>query len=261
MREDQEADGLSNFDLGQIGMSGGAFGSARILKFDTDHFVTREGEVIGPERELIVLGLKKIVQKFVAKRLMETIVVPDGQKAPDIKAMNGSAPREEWGPGLDGQPTGPYSLVLVLKLLDAATMDCFAFVAKSIGGAIAIGDLSDKTKIMRRFRGLVSPVVSCGVTNFPIKRLNIVRKRPDFRVLRWVTLGDGFDQKLPPPKPPKQLEQAPVAPVIPDPAPASAPEQKMPTMEAQATTIGAPVTFASVSEPSLREEIDDTIPF
>ena len=35
-----------------------------------------------------------------------------------------------------------------------------------VGGPIAIGDLSDKTKIMRRLNGPnVSPVVSFGVTN------------------------------------------------------------------------------------------------
>jgi hypothetical protein len=258
MRDDQENDGLSNFDLGQIGMSSGAFGSARILKFDTDHFITREGELIGPERELIVLGLKKIVQKFVNKQLVDTIIVADGQRAPDVKTMNENAPKEEWGPGLDGQPTGPYSLVLVLKLLDATTMDRFAFITKSKGGCIAVSDLSDKTKIMRRFRGSsVSPVVSCGLTNFPIKRLNIVRKRPDFRVLRWITLGDGG--KLPPSQPPKQLEQAPVAPAIPDPTPALASEPK--PIEVPAAAIDTPVAFASVSEPSLREEIGDDIPF
>jgi len=258
MRDDQESDGLSNFDLEQIGMSGGAFGSARILKFDTDHFITREGEVIRPERELIVLGLKKMVQKFINKQLVDTITVPDGQKAPNVETMNEDAPKEEWGTGLDGQPAGPYTLVLVLKLLDATTMDAFAFITKSKGGCIAVGDLSDKTKIMRRFRGPVSPVVSCSVTNFPIKRLNIVRKRPNFRVLRWITLDGG---KLPPSQPPKQLEQAPVAPAIPDPAPASTPEPKTPTIEVPATAIGTPVAFASVSEPSLQEQTGDTIPF
>ena len=126
-----------------------------------------------------------------------------------------------------------------------------------------MGDLSDKTKIMRKFRGPVSPVVSCGVTNFPVKRLNIVRKRPNFAVIRWITLGDGLDQKLPAPKPPRQLEQAPVAPVIPDPTPTPVPASapKPPTTEVPATAIGTPVTFASVSEPSFREEVGDTVPF
>src|SRR5262249_1156044 len=150
---DCESDGLDNFDLEQIGMRTGTFGGARLLKYVTDHFCTREGETIGPERELVALDLKKIVQKFVGKQLVDSIIVPDGEKAPDIDQMNEKTPREEWGTGLDGKPQGPYSLVLVLKLLDPISMDRFAFITSSKGGAIAIGDLADKTKIMRRFRG------------------------------------------------------------------------------------------------------------
>jgi len=38
-------------------------------------YVTREGEVIEPNRELMVLGLKKVVQKFVGKKLVETTAI------------------------------------------------------------------------------------------------------------------------------------------------------------------------------------------
>jgi hypothetical protein len=119
-------------------MRSGAFGGARLLKYTTDHFCTREGETIGPERELAVLGLKKVVQKFVGKQLVDTIVVPDGEKVPDIEEMNRTAPQAEWSVGLDGKPQGPYTLVLVLKLLDPINMDRFAFITSSKGGAIAI---------------------------------------------------------------------------------------------------------------------------
>ena len=163
----QESDGLDSFSMEQIGQRTGAFGGARLLKYVTDHFVTREGEVIDPSREMIVLGLKKVVQKFVAQKLVDTIVVPDNEKMPDVAAMNEAAPREEWGTDLNGNPVGPYVRVLVLKMLDANTMDRFAFVTSSVGGSIAVGDLSDKTKVMRRLNGPnVAPVVSCAITNF-----------------------------------------------------------------------------------------------
>jgi hypothetical protein len=132
-----ESDGLDSFDLSQIGMQGSAFGSAKLLKFVTDHYATREGEVIGPEREFVVLGLKKIILKFVGGKLAEPpIIVPDGKKAPDIEAMNKAAQREEWGVSLDGKPCGPYTLFLVLQLLDTKTMDLFAFNTSSKGGKI-----------------------------------------------------------------------------------------------------------------------------
>ena len=57
------------------------------------------------------------------------------------------------GIGLNGQPQGPYSRALILKLLSLETMDRYAFVTKSLGGQIAIGDLSDKVRIRRRLQG------------------------------------------------------------------------------------------------------------
>ena len=64
-----KSDGLGDFALEQIGRKAGAFGGARLLKFVDGHFVTREGEEIGPEKELVVLGLNKVVQKFVGRKL------------------------------------------------------------------------------------------------------------------------------------------------------------------------------------------------
>ena len=129
-----------------------------------------------------------MVQKFVAQKLVDTIVVPDNEKMPDVAAMNEAAPREEWGTDLNGNPAGPYVRVLVLKMLDANTMDRFAFVTSSVGGSIAVGDLSDKTKVMRRLNGPnVAPVVSCAITNFqdPIQP----EEAAGLRVLRWIALG------------------------------------------------------------------------
>jgi hypothetical protein len=94
-RNEVESDGLDNFSPEQIGRKTGAFGGARLLKFVDGHFVTREGEEIGPDKELVVLGLKKVVQKFVGRKLLDTIVVPDGEKVPNLTEMNDAAPREE----------------------------------------------------------------------------------------------------------------------------------------------------------------------
>ena len=234
MNENQESDGLDSFSMEQIGQRTGAFGGARLLKYVTDHFVTREGEVIDPSREMIVLGLKKVVQKFVAQKLVDTIVVPDNEKMPDVAAMNEAAPREEWGTDLNGNPVGPYVRVLVLKMLDANTMDRFAFVTSSVGGSIAVGDLSDKTKVMRRLNGPnVAPVVSCAITNF--KTRFSLRKRPDFRVLRWIALG-GDGGGLPKPESAKSLTA--------------------PSSGGKALGIGTPV-----AEPTLKQETGDEVPF
>jgi hypothetical protein len=235
MSENEESDGLDNFSMEQIGQKTGAFGGARSVKYVTDHFVTREGEIIEPSREMLVLGLRKVVQKFVGQKLVDTIVVPDNEKMPDITAMNEAAPREEWGTDLNGNPVGPYVRVLVLKMLDVKTMDRFAFVTSSVGGSIAIGDLSDKTKVMRRLNGPnVAPVVSCSVTNF--KTRFGLRKRPDFRVSRWIALGGDGGGGLPKPESAKPLAA--------------------PTPVSKALGIGTPV-----ASPTLKQEMEDEVPF
>ena len=192
---------------------------------------------------MAVLGLKKVVQKFVGQKLVDTIVVPDGEKMPDVTDVNEAAPREEWGTDLNGNPVGPFVRVLVLKMLDVKTMERFAFVTSSVGGSIAIGDLSDKTKIMRRFNGPnVVPVVSCNTTNF--KTRYATRKRPDFRVLRWMTLGGDSGGELPKP------EQKTLA------APTVAPKTSL------QPAIGKPATFgAPVEPPTLKQETGDEVPF
>ena len=234
-----ESDGLDSFDLTQLGMKVGAFGGARLLKFVSGDFVTREGEVVGSEREFVSLGLVKALQKFIGHQLMDTIIVAPEKEFPDLEKMNDKAPREEWGTDLNGNPKGPWTRILVLKLLDLKTMDRFAFVTQSIGGAIAIGDLSDKIKIMRRLRGPnASPVVSCCSTLMKTRFSPHGTKRPDFRVVRWIDLGGGGGGELPKPEPMKPL----------------------PTPEV--TAIGEPVTLgAPVTPPTLKEEIEDSVPF
>jgi hypothetical protein len=286
--EEYESDGLDSFSLDQIGMKLSAFGGARMLKLTTaDVFATREGEVISSNRELVALGLKKFINKFVGKTLVDTIIVPNNEKVPDIEKMNEAAPREEWSPDPynDGKMKGPYVLVLVLKLIDLVTLDRFAFVTQSKGGAIAIGDLTDKTKIMRRLRGRdVAPVVTCHTIAFPIKKRNIIKRRPDFRVARWIRFGGDGNIALPtePPRPvlvgPAEVKPPPAATatVAATAAATAAKPVELPQRPAQnftpPTTSPVRMTLApipgieqlgpQVAEPTLPEEMDgDAVPF
>jgi hypothetical protein len=272
-RNEVESDGLDNFSPEQIGRKPGAFGSARLLKFVDGRFVTREGEEIGPDKELVVLGLNKVVQKFVGRKLLDTTIVPDGANVPNLKEMNDSAPREEWGVDLNNNPVGPYTLVLVLKLINV-TLDRFAFITNSVGGSIAIGELSDKTKIMRRFRGPnVSPVVSLGVMTF---RTNFgPKKRPDFRIVRWTRLSPDV---LPGPDRPTAAPTPAIGRYEPIATPTIAPVDQPATARAAATAAvpaaaaqPAPALAATVREdvtlgtpidpPTLKEEMADDLPF
>src|SRR6266540_1316926 len=85
---EEEDDGLATFSLEQLGQRISTFGGARILTFVSGNYATREGETIDSTREFILLGLVKVVQKFVGKKLIDTKIVPTREKFPDVDKMN-----------------------------------------------------------------------------------------------------------------------------------------------------------------------------
>lgn len=250
---------MSNFDESFDDFSDeesrGAFGGAKMLKFVNDIFVTRQGETI--DRRLIATGVEKRIQKFVGKKLANTIVVPPGERWPDVDAMNENAPQEEWSADLNGNPRGPYVRVLLLKLVDLASLTRYVFVTQSAGGSTAIGDLVDKVRIMRRFRGPnVVPEISLGKTLFSPK---FNRNRPDFIVTRWVRFGASDDSgSLPPAKPTPQLPSANDN-ALPPAKQAVNDVSSTPTIATVATP--AQVEIETVEVPSLAEELKDAVPF
>jgi hypothetical protein len=194
----EEDDGLSSFSLEQLGKKVGAFGGARILKFNSGVYATTAGEVISADREFFLLGLVKLVQKFVSKKLVDYFVVPPHDPIPDLKKMNAEAPQEEWGVDFNGKPQGPWTYVLVLKLRDVNTLDKYAFITKSNGGSIAFGDITEKIKWVRRLKGKnMTAVVVCehGVRFKSTYNPQGVL-RPSFRIVKHVRLADEDDSPL-----------------------------------------------------------------
>jgi hypothetical protein len=233
--------------------SRGTFGGAKMLKFVNDLFVTREGETIGADRKLIATGVEKRVQKFVGKKRIDSIVVPPGERWPDVDAMNEAAPREEWSNDLNGNPRGPYVRVLLLKLVDLISLTRYVFVTQSGGGGAAIGDLADKVRIMRRFRGPgVVPEISLSKTLFSPK---FHRNRPDFIVTKWLRFGASDGGSLPPVKPTPELP-----PANDNTQPASA-QAVNDTPRTPPVTTPTQVKIETVEEPSLAEELKDAVPF
>jgi hypothetical protein len=121
---------------------------------------------------------------------------------PDVKALNNAAPRSEWRDSF-GTMVGPWECSWVIYLLNPLTGDKFTYVTGTTGGHMAVGDLSDKIKVMRRLRGMrVYPVVTLSDTFMPTKFGG--RQRPHFKIARWICL-DG-DTALPAPEePPRPL--------------------------------------------------------
>jgi hypothetical protein len=173
------------------------------LAFTNDfEWVDSNDEPVPRDRELIMVDRVRVLQKWIDQKPVETRFLEPNEKWPDVEAMNKAAPQSEWREGPDGKPQGPHSCQWVIYLIDPLTLDKFTYPTNTVGGHICIGDISDRIKNMRRFRGEhVYPVVTLSDA-FMNTRFG-GRQRPHFEVKRWVKLGGGGGaaEALPPPPP------------------------------------------------------------
>jgi hypothetical protein len=215
-----------------------------LLKFSNDGIWSDRSTnaVFPPNRELAVADLQRVSQKWINKERVETRLIAPGQPMPDIDELNAACPKSEWGPDLNNNLRGPWQNQTLLYLIDLSSMEKFTFPTGTIGGSIAVGEIVEKTKTMRRFRGInVYPVVL--LRSKSMKTKFGTRPRPHFEVQRWITLGGigGGGQALPAPT----TETGPILP-------ASVTSQV-------ASDAGG--SGGVVEEPSLNEEMNDDIPF
>jgi hypothetical protein len=164
------------------------------LKFDaTAQWERRDGEVIGPEVKLIVTDIARAVLKWgpgADKKPPETTIIPPGVPFPDVDAMNEATSKDQWRQGPAGLQ-GPFQVQQAVYMLEPVSMETFTFTTSSIGGFIAVRDLVDKVRTMRRYRGAVSPIVTLGDTAMRTRFGE--RRRPHFSIVDWVRMG-GSDE-------------------------------------------------------------------
>jgi hypothetical protein len=201
-----------------------------LIKFTNEgKWVTRDGEELPTDLELVAANVNRVVQKWWDGQPVETIILEPHQKFPDVEEMNEKVPKKEWVEGPDGNMRGPWQAQHMLYLLDPKTMDKFTFPTGTVGGRIGIRELVDKTMWMRRLRGpSVHPVITLADAFMNTKWGG--RQRPHFKIVRWVSLGGegGEVEALPPPAHP------------------TTPQPELPLNE--------------VKEPSLKEKLNDDIP-
>jgi hypothetical protein len=172
-----------------------------IIKFTNEAtWITKDDAEMAPDRELIVVDIVRCVQRWKDEQPIEIIILESGQKFPDIPKLNEDVPRSEWVKGPDGQLRGPYQKQQILYLLDPQTLDRFCWPSGTVGGDIAIRELVDKTKWMRKFRGAYCyPIVTLSD-----KFLNTRyggRQRPHLVITRWTSLdagGNSVTVQIPP---------------------------------------------------------------
>jgi hypothetical protein len=236
-------DGFDTFEDGTEGDEqslGDRLIQGPLVKFTNDAiWATKAGDEIPASLELVAIDVVRLVMKWKPDKdeLPDRQVLEPGQKFPDLKKLNEETPKSEWVKGPDGQLRGPWQSQHLVYLLDLKTMSKFTYTTGgTVGGAIAVHDLVDRVKMMRRFRGSnVYAEVNLSDT-FMNTRFG-GRQRPHFLIKKWITLGSDSQElaALPNPNDPTLKGSE-----------AAKPEE----------SIGKPV-----DTPSAKEVLDDDIPF
>jgi hypothetical protein len=139
----------------------------------------------------------------------------------DVNDLNAQIPEKEWEIGPSGTPRPPWVLTFVTYLLNPTTCEMFTLANSTIGVRIATQTLADRVAWMRRLRGN-NVVPEVELSAKPMKTRFGVKQRPEFKIIGWHLLGGGNE------KAPEQL---------------------------------ALPGLTNVEPPSLREELNDELPF
>ena len=158
------------------------------LKFSkTEEWIGEDDDVIPPDREFIVVELAKVTQKWIDDKPAETRILAPDEYFPDTEKLNAEAPPEEWRDKF-GKQVGPWQNSIVAYLLDPKTMEGFTWPTSTAGGFRAIDELKGHVRRARMMQGAnVYPVVTLADTHMRTQFGG--RQRPQFKVVRFVTLG------------------------------------------------------------------------
>ena len=89
---------------------------------------------------------------------------------PKIDDLNDAIPENEWEMDQNGKPRPPWEHTHAVYLWDLDTGKKSTFLTSTVGGAIAVSDLKEQVRSMRRLRGeLIYPQVELGSTPMKTK--------------------------------------------------------------------------------------------
>jgi hypothetical protein len=258
-----------------------------LLKWnEVDGYLDRDG-VQPVEGPYLLWGMEQGYQRWNAQIVVDEII---DKPLPDLEQLNAAIPKSEWEPGPDGHPSPPYSHQYCVYLLDPHDGQFFTLMNRTVGMKMLWESLAERWEVMRHLRGAdVIAVVNLATRPFRTAKWGI-KYRADLKILEWRKPGSGGGDRLAGPVAPRpQLPPAPSGPSAQTstPAPAPTPTPGAPTSpdapppprrsaNPPAPSPPPPVRPApsgeqkktdglafldEVKPPTLREELNDDLPF
>jgi hypothetical protein len=153
----------SQTDGGDTKKKGGLFKGSKLVFGNRCEWEDRDtDETIDESRRFLLSGTKRVVTRWDKdKKPLETIVLEHGEVIPNLddgpEGWNNQLPKDEWVDGPGGL-RGPWPFQYLLYLLCPQTMTTYTWATSSLGGKIAVEEVVDAIKSMRRFRPGASPM-------------------------------------------------------------------------------------------------------
>jgi hypothetical protein len=182
---------VDGFDAGQQDPTASPIRGISIRLKDGHYFAFGE-KIDVRDRSFVVLDRVEGWQKLAEGCPPEYLMRKTGEVRPPKPHIDES----DWPIGrLSGVPEHPWRLTHYLYLLDAATGEVSTFWSNTIGGRIAIDQLSDQVKFMRQAQPDAIPVVALESRDMPTQ-YGATKPRPHFRILGYKTRGSVGSQNM-----------------------------------------------------------------
>jgi hypothetical protein len=216
----------------EVNVAGGLIKGMKIAFLDPRWLDKNKVDITG--KLLTAIEVVNVVTKWGHnnKPLVTRILAP-GERFPNFKELNAKCDKSEWRERF-GKLVGPWSGQHCMYFIDELyNRYTWPSPVTTIGSAVAVREFTDQIKLVRRHRGAnVYAVLALGHTDWPTSYG--LKQRPDLLDIKdYIVLGSSQTQNVLP---------APDSPEITPPA-----------------TGGAPADAQSVSLPTLKEELSDSV--
>jgi hypothetical protein len=168
---------------------------------------TSYGETINVDgQQHVVIDMARCYQKLAKGCPPEFCMQMPGEPRPPAPHVD----QKDWSVGLSGKAEYPWKWTTYLYLLNVKTGEMGTFSTNTIGGNLAIKNLSEQIRLMRQMQPGAIPIVELQQTEMPTQ-FGGTKPRPYFLICGWKIRGDGEPQKAVLPAPEERKDLGPPA--------------------------------------------------